>query len=428
MEKRAKRTKITKINLEHLFDNKLFLRIFSVVLAVIIWVAMSLTLYPTIHKTVSNIPLSVNLTGTKAEREGLSVVKYDVNQVRATINGMRYEIGNYSSEDLYATADVSKVDRSGEFVLDVRIQSKNDDEFTVENITPNKVTVNLDYIESVEKELSVEAPGVSASEGYTLTEASVSPEKVEIRGPKDKINLITDVKVKFDGRLSLSESYSTSSSQVILYQGDTVLDQSDITLSTYDFQIDFSVYMRKTLPFSVGIQGAPDNFDESVIEYSLSDESIDVLSPNNDIEDTMTNSLGYLQLRDIRPGAKFDMDVKTESGQINASGISTVTVRVKKNNLSKKVISLNSSQIKIINKADDNRVAKRTNQITDVTIYGPERVISSVKASDFIAELDLKGESLSEGSYTKSVTIYAPNNGKVWAYGLYDITFEVAER
>lgn len=424
MEKRSKRA---KIDLEHLFENKMFLRILSVAIAVIVWIALSLTLYPTIYKTVSNIPLSVDLTGTRAEREGLSVVNYNVNRVSATINGMRYEIGNYSSDDLYATVDASKVDKAGEYVLDVRIQSKNDDEFSVESITPNKVTVNLDYIETVEKELSVEAAGVSASEGFTLTEASVSPEKIEIRGPKDKIDLITDAKVKFNGKLSLSESYSTSSSEVVLYQNDKVIDQSDLTLDTHEFNIDFSVYMRKTLPFSVGIQGAPENFDESVIEYSLSDDSIDILSPNKSIEDVKSNQLGYLQLSEIRPGAIFDLDVKTESGQINASGISTVTVKVKKNNIRKKVISLNSSQIKIKNKSFDNRIIKRTNQITDITIYGTSSAISSVRASDFIAELDLNGESLNDGSYTKPVTIYAPNNGKVWAYGLYDITIEVSK-
>lgn len=425
MEKRSKRS---KIDLEHLFGNKLFLRIFSIVVAVIIWIALSLTLYPTIYKTVSNIPITVDLTGTRAEREGLSVVNYDVNMVSATINGMRYEIGNYSNDDLYATVDASKIEQAGEYELDVRIQSKSDDEFSVENVTPGKIKVSLDYIDMVEKEVSVEASGVSATEGFTLTETSVSPEKVEIKGPKDKIDMITDVKVKFDGKLSLSESYTTTSSDVVLYQDEKIIDQSDITLGTEEFTIDFSVYMRKTLPFTVGIQGAPENFDESVIEYSLSDESIDILSPNNSIEDVTSNHLGYLQLRDIRPGAKFDMDVKTTGGQINASGISTVTVKVKRNNLSRKVISLNESQIKIINKSDDNRVVNRTNRITDITIYGPEKVISSIKASDFIAELDLNKESLNEGSYTKSVTIYSPDNGKVWAYGLYDITIEVKEK
>lgn len=423
-----KRTKRAKIDLEHLFENKMFLRIFSVVAAVIIWIALSLTLYPTISKTVSNIPLSVDLSGTKAEREGLSVVNFSVNRVSATLNGMRYEIGNYSSNDLYATVDASKVDKAGDYILDVRIQSKDGDEFSVESITPNKVKVSLDYVETVEKELSVEASGVSASEGYTLTEASVSPQKIEIRGPKDKINLITDVKVKFDGKLSLSESYSVTSSEVVLYHNDKIIKQSDITLGTNDFTIDFSVYMKKTLPFSIGIEGAPDNFDESIIDYSLSHEEIDILSSNKNIEEAEFNNLGNIRLCDIYPGAKFEMDVKTESGQINASGFNTVTVKVKNNDLDKKVISLDSSQIKIINKADNNRIDKRTNQITDITIYGTSKAISSVKSSDFIAELDLNNESLNEGSYTKSVTIYSPNNGKVWAYGIYDITFEVSEK
>lgn len=423
-----KRTKRTKISLEQLLENKMFLRIASVVIAVIIWTTLSLTLYPTIYKTVSNVPLTVDLTGTKAEREGLSVVNYNVSQVSATINGMRYEIGNYSNDDLYATVDASKVSRAGEYELDVKIQSKNDDDFTVGHITPSKVLVKIDYIETVEKELAVEAPDVSAAEGFTLTETVVSPKKIEITGPKDKVDKITDVKVKFSKKLSLSESYTAASSEIVLYDNQNIIDQSDITINPNSYTIDFSVYMKKTLPFVIDIQGAPSNFDKSVISYSFSSKSIDILSPNKGLEDVTSKHLGYLQLKDIYPGMKFDMDVKVESGQINASGINTVTVKINKSNLSKRVISLDKSQIKIINSAQDNKITKKTAQITDVTIYGPKDIISSVSDSDFIAELDLSGESLKKGSYTKSVTIYAPDNGKVWAYGSYDITIEVKDR
>lgn len=423
-----KRTKRTKIDLEHLLENKLFLRIASVVIAVIIWITLSFTLYPTIHKMVSNIPLTIDLAGTRAEREGLSVVTYDVKQVSATINGMRYEIGNYSNDDLYATVDASKVSKSGEYKLDVRIQSKSDDDFTVENITPNKVSVKLDYIETVEKELSADAPDVSAAEGFTLIEASPSPDTIEITGPKDKVEKITDVKVKYNKKLSLSESYSAESSEIVLYQNEKIIDGSDITLNPKNFTIDFSVYMKKTLPFVIDIQGTPSNFDKSVIGYSFSDKSIDILSPNRSIENVTSKHLGYLQLKDIRPGMKFDMDVKTDSGQINASGISTVTVKIKKDNLARKIISLDKSQIKVINKSEDNKVLRKTTQITDVIIYGPSDIISSLSDSDFVAELDLNGESLKKGSYTKPVTIYAPNNGKVWAYGSYDIIIEIKEK
>lgn len=423
-----KRTKRAKIDIEHLIENKLFLRIASVVIAVIIWITLSFTLYPTIHKMVSNIPLTVDLSGTRAEREGLSIVTYDVKQVSATINGMRYEIGNYSSDDLYATVDASKISKSGEYKLDVKIQSKSDDDFTVENVTPNKVLVKLDYIETVEKELSVEASDVSVAEGFTLNETSVSPNMIEITGPKDKVEKITDVKVKFSNKLTLSESYSTTSSEIVLYQNEKVIDKSDITLNPASFTIDFSVYMKKTLPFAIDIQGAPSNFDKSVIGYSFSDKSIDILSPNKSIENVTSKHLGYLQLKNIRPGMKFDMDVKTDSGQINASGISTVTVKIEKNNLSSKTISLDKSQIKIINKSDQNKVSRKTSQITDIAIYGPSDIISSISDSDFIAELDLNGETLKKGSYTKPVTIYSPNNGKVWAYGSYDIIIEVKEK
>ena len=152
--------------------------------------------------------------------------------------------------------------------------------------------------------------------------------------------------------------------------------------------------MKKTLPFVIDIQGTPSNFDISGLGYSFFDLSIDILSPNRSIENVTSKHLGYLHLKDIRPCMKLDMDVKTDSGQINASGISTVTVKIKKDNLARKIISLDKSQIKVINKPEDNKVLRKTTQITDVIIYGPSDIISSLSDSDFVAELDLNGEAL----------------------------------
>ena len=52
------------------------MRILSVMIAIIIWFALSITQFPTTTKTITKIPVDFTLTGTTAETKGLSALGY----------------------------------------------------------------------------------------------------------------------------------------------------------------------------------------------------------------------------------------------------------------------------------------------------------------------------------------------------------------
>ena len=63
--------------------------ILSLLLAILIWLVVAMTLYPSIPKTIENIPLSVDIAGSPAADSGLSVISCDVDTVDVQLVGSR---------------------------------------------------------------------------------------------------------------------------------------------------------------------------------------------------------------------------------------------------------------------------------------------------------------------------------------------------
>ena len=161
MEKRKK-----KLKLFDSFRNDLVLRVFSIVLAVVIWIILSITLFPTIYITVYDVPVKLEIEGTEVESNGLSALNFDEDTtVDVRLSGMRYEIGNYSSSDLIATLNIDDVTKAGVYDLSVNVRSANGDNCEILNVSPSKVRVSFDTIQSVELPIEVEYTGISAEDG-----------------------------------------------------------------------------------------------------------------------------------------------------------------------------------------------------------------------------------------------------------------------
>ena len=77
----------------YLFNTRMGTMIFSIITAIFLWFAISINLYPTTPRTISHIPLTVDITGTAAELNGYSVIDYSVKEVTVQIEGNRSQVG-----------------------------------------------------------------------------------------------------------------------------------------------------------------------------------------------------------------------------------------------------------------------------------------------------------------------------------------------
>lgn len=399
--------------------NEMALRIGSIVLAVVIWIILSITLFPTISTSVYEVPVKIDLTGTFAEENGLSVVKFDEDMtVDVKLSGMRYEIGSYTAKDLVASVNVKEVYSDGTYNLAINVKSAHGDDLNIVSVSPSTCNVKFDYMKTQEFPLDVEYSGISADEGYTLRTPTIDEETVSITGPENEIEKIARVAVKVKGgRLKLTETYSTENVELVLYsENGSVLKNDNLEFSKEQFKVTFQVYNSKTVPLTFNIKQTGDNFDISSLKYTIEPESITINS-SKDISDVTEVNVGTINLCDINFENDFEFELSLDNDLINASGVDKVKVTFDNTGYSSRTFTLTKDNIVLKNKPSGKTVSIETSKISDVKIYGPKAVVSKLTTEDIVAEYDMQELKVENGNISIPVNIYAKGYDNVWYAG-----------
>ena len=179
-----------KINLKELFHNDIFLRILSVLIAVISWFIVVNFIDQVGTTTVRGVPIQVDTTSAQLVQLGLKPVDDTQQQtVNVTISGQRSVIGNVTSDDLSAYAQLGTVTEAGSFSLPVAVTNTSDKEFQIVSYTPERTTIRFDRQAS--KTLTVQAmiTGLSVADGYMALDETVTPSQVVVTGPQAVISI-----------------------------------------------------------------------------------------------------------------------------------------------------------------------------------------------------------------------------------------------
>jgi small nuclear ribonucleoprotein (snRNP)-like protein len=412
-----------KNNILNSLNNNLAIVIYAVVISIILWFVISITIYPTTPKTFSNIPIEIDISGTSAESNGLSVIKSSTEKVSVTIKGNRSSIGNLKSDDIVAKAVVDNVTEAGEKNLKIEVSCKNSSvNFQVSEIKPSSVTVMFDTISTREFEVNVEAPNITAADNLDIdtNDFKCTPSVMEITGPSKQLDSIEKVSVLVDNEQTIDSAYTFHSSDVILYdKNDSKIDSSGVTFDTTDFTIDIPVYMKKELNLSYDIKYAPSNFDISSLGLEMNVESIILASPNTEIENLDSWNIGSIPLYDIDLDFNKQFTIEIPENYKNLSNISSVNVTLDTEGLEKKTVTVND--ISIVNAPSDYNCTVNTYGLV-FDIIGPEEDIEEITEKDIIVTVDLLKYNIQSSTFTADATISFPNYDKVWAVGLQKVS------
>ena len=408
------------------------LKILSLILAVIAWFALSITQYPTITKTITKVPVTFSMDETAAGTKGLSPINYKEIQVDVEIKGMNYEIGNYTANDLVATINPDKVTSEGTYKLDINVKSAHStDKCTIVSVSPSSVTVDFDRIAEKTVNVSTQAPYIRAKEGLTLRDTgnSVSPSQVTVKGPQNIIENIDKAVAKISNSQEISKDTIFETEEIIFYDADdNEIDSSKVEIQGSDkFDVNFTVYKKKTAALKVNIANCPKTFDSSTLPLKISDDSISVISPNLKDSDTETLEIGSINLSSIDLTTREVFNLKLNEGEINLNGIDKVTVTFDDNGYTSRQFTIPKKNISLTNIPSGLSAQLETDKITNVTIYGPEKEVASLKADDIFAQIDLS-DVVDKGSYTRSAEIYCEKFNNVWSFGSNEVQFVVSKK
>lgn len=407
------------------------MRIYAVILAVIAWFIISVALYPEISVTVKNIPLKIDLGGSVAGENGLSVTSQPTKDVTVRLKGNRTVVGNIKAEDLTATIDIGAIAEAGEHDLGIIVSSVSGKVFEVTSITPETAKVSLDRIITKTFDVVAEVPNVQADteKGYTRDDPVALPNTVEISGPEVQVNKITKCVVRNETLEVLSESREiTSGSELLLYNGTNVLSNADFKITNSSFSVQVPISMRKTLAIKPVFSNFPTNFPIGDMQYTMDVTEIEVAAPNDVLKNIGELTIGTIDLRKVDIGTVISLPVQLPEGYRNLSGIDQVTVTFASEGLSKKKINVKNADMIIINPPPNFDVKSRTTGFT-VSFVGPTDVISQLTIQDVVVVIDLASVDIpSTDYYSAPVIITVPNKGCTWALNSYTAVVEATEK
>lgn len=413
-----------------LVDRKPVAILLSLLAALVVWFAIVVNVYPQTPLRFYSIPVEVELKGTTAEANGLSVVDIDVESVNAELVGARSQIGRLTTEDLIASVDVDSVNTAGEYTLPLTIRAENGIGFNVDAISPATATVRFDKIETRPFDVTPSYPNIVVTAGHATDTDDVTcePSFIEITGPSAQLDEIARVEVYSGKSQELDSSYSFYASEIRLYTEEgALLDTEDLDIPTTDFQISIPVLTQKELQLTYEITGATGDFDLDWLRshLTLSEDSITLAAQTSSaLAKQESWSMGIVSLRDIEPGFSRTFSIDMDEGLINRSGIDQVTMTLDDEDIVTKNFTVSSDNLSITNPGayDFNIITRKM----EITVAGPKEELDELDVNDICVQADLLNYNAEQQgasfSWTPVITFYDQKH--LWAVGSYKISID----
>ncbi|MDE5556455.1 MAG: hypothetical protein K2J32_02000 [Ruminococcus sp.] len=405
------------------------LAIYSVFIAILVWFIVSLTLYPSVPKTIEKVTLDLAIGSTATSDSTLSVISCDVQNVKVKVIGSRTQIANIDSDTLTAYVDTDNIYTTGRKNLPIKVKSTNGIEFEVDSIKPATAEVVFDKYESVQFPVQPKIPNVTFDKNKTLNpnEFSCEPNIVTITGPSSQIKKISTVYAVSNREMTLDSSHVLSSDEIQLFSEDnTIIDQSSVSFDTTSFLINIPVLTVKEVGVYVQIVNAPATFDQNSLNLQMSTNKIKIASKNSQTEIPDKLEIGKIYLSAITPdySKTFNIDQTLEDKNcINMSDTKSITVTMNSENISKREITIDQSRVNISN-APDEYDYKVITQNINLEIAGDAETIEKITPNDIVADVNLLNSNITEDQFTYDVIFSFPKYPDVWAITDYKVSIQ----
>lgn len=259
------------------------LKICSLILALLLWFYVQIVQNPEVSYDIFEVP--VTITGeADINSDGLVVGDLPKNlKVNVTVSAKRSMINVLDASDFTAIVDVSNCTEAGkEYKIPVKVRS-GDSEVSVVSKSPSNVSVYIDRVINVEKDIKISYDG-NLDQNYYIDKdnVSINPKTAKVRLPelsKKKVENVL-VSVNMSGvKRTLTNIYNG----VLVDKDGEVIDDKNIILTTENISITVPVYKRKTVP--IVVKNLPAN-----LKYELSYDEVEVAG-----EERVINSLKSIE-------------------------------------------------------------------------------------------------------------------------------------
>ena len=404
-----------------LLHNNRAVAIASVVLAVILWLVISISENPERTVTVSSVPIVINTQDSVVSVMGMDIVSKDhPTEAAVTVTGPSYIVSSLKNSDISLKADLTPVTEAGTYELTViasRSSSKTGYNFV--SISPQTVKVTFDFVDTRTFDLELVAEGASAIEGLVAEEpiliGSDQSKTITVTGPRTEMSKVKSVAAvaKVNEVLSKTTAFEAP---IVLYDEDGIeVDAALFNLPYEKVNIAVPIFREKTFPILLS-KDSPSA--ASYIRYNLSAASVAVMGEPKDVDETEKIYLKNIDFSGISKAVATDgkvvvrapLDLPTTLKTVNSESFVDVTFDLSNyENRTLRIVALSAENL------SDGQTAKLSSGYVDVTVCGPANTVRMIDPNKLSVSVNCSGKT--DGVYNMTCTVNTSAYPEIWSVG-----------
>ncbi|MDY3119261.1 MAG: CdaR family protein [Peptoniphilus sp.] len=357
-------------------------KIFSLILAILLWFFIITEIDPVITKDFTNV--DVELRNQSAMREaGLELLKSDAYTTSIVVSGNRSAIVGLKEEDISAYVDLAEV-QPGSQRLPIHFRLS-DDNVKIKKSNPTAITVVVDEMVTMKKPVTITAKGQPA-EGMVLDRITVNQDQVVVKGPKKDVDKVHSV----SGFIAIDDAKETVVSSVELLpldQNKNVIAGLEITPNTVGVQAAIS--KAKSVPIEVNYKtDASADFDRE--RAILTPSSVIIAGDSDAIDRIASLSTRPVDPKELMNTNALSIELVVPEGVHLVNPDESIILRYMRKESSRRSLEVSTAHLSLekgANLSDFNVPNK-----IDVEVYGDAGLVEAIRSSDIQLTVDREGK------------------------------------
>lgn len=256
--------------------NKTFLRIFSLLAAILLWIYVMGEVDPETRQTIRDIPVSFEGTEILAE-EGLAVMQEEEFFVTAVIEGRRSDVNDVKNAGLTAYVDVAACDKGkNKEKINVAVP----DSVSLESLSESSVKVKVEELKEAQKPVEIEFTDTVSGADKIARVMEYEMKSMNVKGAESSVDRI----VAFKGTVSANKASEDESRWVkvsltpVAESGDEILG---ITAEREKIKVRIQLLSIKTVDLKVDVK----NLEEDMsVEKLEAPDRLQIIGPVYEVE------------------------------------------------------------------------------------------------------------------------------------------------
>ena len=405
-----------------LIDNNKFALVFSLLLAIIIWVTVSPE-----RTNINTVPLNVSTEGTAVGQLGLEVVEGQGQMVDVKIEGKWYVISELNESNIRLSVPFTNITKAG--VQELRVSASltgTAADVTILSVVPETVKLTFDTVQELPFTITPKVNGATAAEGLVAGLPVLSDETVSIKAAKSVLDSIGEVVAQVDVNKTLSKSESYTVALKVYDNSGAEIDLEKLSMDISEVTVTQPINKTKSLAVEASFKNQPAYYKSTPLKYSVNPATINVVGDVDLVDGIDKITLDPIDFALLSPtNNKFTYPVSLPQGITSVDDVKQVTVSVD-------MTGIKTAQVDVTRFVGKNvpegSVAAATITSKTVTVAGNDSAISALTANDVYLEFDLSTLGSATGERVVNATLKSDKYNNVWGVGQIEIQISISSK